>query len=122
MTEQISHWIDGRNTPGTSGRTAPVYNPATGRRSAVVALASGAEVDAAVATALAASKDWRHASLSKRSGVLFAFRELLHQRTDELAAIVTAEQGKVLADAAGEIARGLGNVEFAAGAPPWGIT
>ena len=122
MTEQISHWIDGRNTPGTSGRTAPVYNPATGQRSADVALASTSEVNGAIPRAVAAAKDWRHASLSTRSGVLFAFRQLLHQRTDELAAIVTAEQGKVLADAAGEIARGLGNVEFAAGAPPWGIT
>src|SRR5665647_1163992 len=71
----------------------------------------------AAATAVAAAKDWRHASLSKRSGVLFAFRELLRERTDELAAIVTAEHGKVLSDAAGEIARGLENVEFAAGVP-----
>ena len=116
-TERISHWIDGRRTPGTSGRTAPVYNPATGQRSAEVELASGREIDDAVAKALAASKDWRHASLSTRSGVLFAFRELLHERTDELAAIVTSEHGKVLADAAGEIARGLENVEFAAGVP-----
>ena len=117
QTRRIGHWISGRENAGTSGRTAPVYNPATGRCSAEVELASGAEVDAAVATALAASKDWRHASLSKRSGVLFAFRELLRERTDELAAIVTAEHGKVLSDSAGEIARGLENVEFAAGVP-----
>ena len=75
MTRLISHWIDGRNTPGTSGRTAPVYNPATGQRSAEVELASESEVTDAVAKAVTASKDWRHASLSKRSGVLFAFRE-----------------------------------------------
>ena len=118
MTQRrISHWIDGRQTPGTSGRTAAVYNPATGQRSAEVELASAGEVDVAVAKAVAASKDWRHASLSQRSGVLFAFRQLLHERTDELAAIVTAEHGKVLSDAAGEIARGLENVEFAAGVP-----
>ena len=117
MTQRISHWIDGRKTPGTSGRTGPVYNPATGQRSADVELASAREVGAAVAKAVAAAKDWRHASLSQRSGVLFAFRQLLHERTEELAAIVTAEHGKVLSDAAGEIARALENVEFAAGVP-----
>ena len=117
MTERISHWIDGRKTRGTSGRTAPVFNPATGQRSSDVELASGSEVDGAVATAVAAAKEWRQASLSQRSGVIFAFRQLLHERTDELAAIVTAEHGKVLSDAAGEIGRGLENVEFAAGVP-----
>jgi malonate-semialdehyde dehydrogenase (acetylating)/methylmalonate-semialdehyde dehydrogenase len=109
--------MDGRKTAGSSGRTAPVYNPATGQASAEVELASGGEVQVAVAVAVAAAKQWRHASLSQRAGVLFAFRQLLHERTDELAAIVTAEHGKVLSDAAGEIARGLENVEFAAGVP-----
>jgi malonate-semialdehyde dehydrogenase (acetylating)/methylmalonate-semialdehyde dehydrogenase len=117
MTPRIPHWIDGRKTPGTSGRTSPVYNPATGQLTAEVELASGSEVDGAVAKAVAAATDWRHASLSQRSGVLFAFRQLLHERTDELAAIVTSEHGKVLSDAAGEIARALENVEFAAGVP-----
>jgi malonate-semialdehyde dehydrogenase (acetylating)/methylmalonate-semialdehyde dehydrogenase len=117
MTQRISHWMAGRKTPGTSGRTAPVYNPATGLRSAEVELASGSEVQVAVAQAVAAATQWRHASLSQRAGVLFNFRQLLHERTDELAAIVTAEHGKVLSDAAGEIARGLENVEFAAGVP-----
>src|SRR5664280_116579 len=117
MTQRISHWIDGRKTPGTSGRTSPAYNPAIGEQTGTVDLASAAEVNTAVATAVAASRDWRHASLSKRSGVLFAFRELLRERSDELAAIVTAEHGKVLSDAAGEIARGLENVELAAGVP-----
>ena len=116
-THRISHWIDGRTTPGRSGRTAPVYNPATGQRSADVDLASGDEINDAVAKAVAASRDWRHASLSARSGVLFAFRDLLHERTDELAAVITAEHGKVLSDATGEIARGLENVEFATGLP-----
>lgn len=94
-----------------------MYNPATGERSADVELASSSEVGAAVATAVVAAKEWRFASLSQRAGVMFAFRELLHERTEELAAIVTAEHGKVLSDAAGEIARGLENVEFAAGVP-----
>jgi malonate-semialdehyde dehydrogenase (acetylating)/methylmalonate-semialdehyde dehydrogenase len=117
VTTRISHWIDGTSTPGTSGRSGPVYNPATGEATGAVDLASTAEVDAAVASAKRAANGWRQASLSKRSGVLFAFRELLHERSDELAAIVTAEHGKVLDDAAGEIARGLENVEFACGVP-----
>ena len=117
MTTRISHWIDGRPTEGTSGRTSPVYNPATGAVTGEVDLASVEELDAAVASASAAAKEWRHASLSHRSAVLFAFRELLHQRTPDLAAIVTSEHGKVLSDAAGEIARGLENVEFATGVP-----
>ena len=109
MTQRISHWSDGRRTPGTSGRMAPVYDPTKGRRSAEVELASSREVGVAVAKAVVAAKEWRHASLSQRSGVLFAFRQLLHERTDELAAIITAGHGKVLSDAAGEIARGLDN-------------
>ena len=116
-TTRISHWIDGTESAGTSGRTAPVFNPATGQQTAEVDLASAAEVDAVVAKAAAAAREWRTSSLSKRSAVLFAFRELLHARTDELAAIITAEHGKVLSDAAGEIARGLENVEFATGVP-----
>lgn len=117
MTTRISHWIDGRESAGTSGRTAPVFNPATGAQTGEVDLASASEVDAAVAGAAEAARSWRQASLSRRSAVLFAFRELLHQRSDELAAIITAEHGKVLSDAAGEIARGLENVEFATGVP-----
>jgi malonate-semialdehyde dehydrogenase (acetylating) / methylmalonate-semialdehyde dehydrogenase len=117
MTERISHWIGGRATPGTSGRVAPVFNPATGQQTGEVYLAGAAETDAAVASAVVAAKEWRRASLSTRSAVLFRFRELLHDRSDELAAIITAEHGKVLADAAGEIARGLENVEFATGVP-----
>lgn len=116
-TTRISHWIDGTESAGTSGRTAPVFNPATGQQTAEVDLASAAEVDAVVSKAAAAAREWRSASLSRRSAVLFAFRELLHARTDELAAIITAEHGKVLSDAAGEIARGLENVEFATAVP-----
>ena len=115
--QQIGHWIGGRRTPGTSGRTAPVFNPASGEQTGAVALASAGEVGAAVASAVAAARSWRSASLSRRAAVLFAFRELLHAHADELAALVTAEHGKVLADAAGEVARGLENVEFATGVP-----
>jgi malonate-semialdehyde dehydrogenase (acetylating)/methylmalonate-semialdehyde dehydrogenase len=117
MTTRISHWIDGRPTEGTSGRTAPVFNPATGVRTGEVDLASTAEVDTAVASAVAASKGWRSTSLARRSAVIFEFRALLSQNADELGRIITAEHGKVHADALGEIARGLENVEFAAGVP-----
>src|SRR6478609_4670284 len=117
MTSRISHWIDGAILAGTSGRTSPVYNPATGLQSAEVDLATAAEVDAAVTSARTAAEQWRRAPLSKRSSVLFAFRALLHDNVGELAAIITAEHGKVVSDAAGEIARGLENVEIATGVP-----
>ena len=94
MTTRISHWIDGRPAAGTSGRTSPVFNPATGRQTAEVELAGADDIKLAVASAAAAAKQWRSASLSKRAAVLFAFRELLNERSDELAAIVTAEHGK----------------------------
>ncbi len=117
MSTRIPHWLAGAASPGTSGRTAPVHNPATGVETGRVDLASAAEVDTAVASATRAARDWRAASLSQRSAVLFAFRHLLHERADDLARIITAEHGKVHADALGEIARGLENVEFAAGVP-----
>ena len=117
MPNRINHWIDGAPVAGTSGRTGPVFNPATGLQSGEVDLASADEVAAAVASAKTAALEWRSASLSRRSGVLFAFRELLHADADELAKIITAEHGKVLSDAHGEIARALENVEYACGVP-----
>jgi malonate-semialdehyde dehydrogenase (acetylating)/methylmalonate-semialdehyde dehydrogenase len=117
MTISLQHWIDGKLTDGQSERTSPVFNPATGEHTANVPLASATEVNAAVETARIASLEWRNASLSRRSAVLFSFRELLHNRMNDLAAIVTAEHGKVLSDALGEIARGLENVEYATGVP-----
>ena len=117
MSTRITHWIDGQRTAGTSGRTGPVFNPATGQQTGEVDLAGADDLKLAVASASAAAKEWRSATLSKRAAVLFAFRELLHERADDLAAVVTAEHGKVLADAAGEVARGLENVEFATGVP-----
>ena len=117
MSTRISHWIDGKITAGTSGRTGPVFNPATGLQSAEVDLADASEIGAAVDAAKAAFAEWRSASLSKRSGVLFAFRQQLHDNADELAKTLTSEHGKVLSDAHGEIARGLENVEYACGVP-----
>ena len=113
----LSHWINGQSTPGTSGRHSPVYNPATGEHTGNVDLASVVEVDAAVAAAADAFPGWRSTSLSRRSEVMFRVREILDARRKELAEIISAEHGKVIADAMGEIARGLENVEFACGVP-----
>jgi malonate-semialdehyde dehydrogenase (acetylating)/methylmalonate-semialdehyde dehydrogenase len=113
----IAHWVDGKVWEGAGERTSPVYDPATGAVAATVPLASTADVDAAVASAVAAASEWRHASLSRRTQVLFAFRELVHTHRDDLAAVLTAQHGKVTADALGEIARGLEVVEFACGIP-----
>jgi malonate-semialdehyde dehydrogenase (acetylating)/methylmalonate-semialdehyde dehydrogenase len=113
----IDHWINGRLVASASGRSGPVFNPATGEQQASVGLASIAEVDDAVAAAKAAFPAWRAASLSKRSDVMFTFRQLLVTHRDELAQIVSSEHGKVPSDAAGELARGIENVEFACGIP-----
>ncbi|HUR77100.1 MAG TPA: CoA-acylating methylmalonate-semialdehyde dehydrogenase [Acidimicrobiales bacterium] len=113
----IGHWIDGKAIPGESGRTAPVFDPARGVQQATVALASVTEVDAAVHVATEAAADWRHSSLSARVATLFRLRELIDANRAELAAAITIEHGKVLSDAAGEVARGLENVEFACGIP-----
>ncbi|WP_407357746.1 CoA-acylating methylmalonate-semialdehyde dehydrogenase [Microbacterium sp. LTA6] len=113
----ISHWIDGAESASTSGRTAPVFNPATGSVSAHVALADQAEIDAAIASAKRGYQIWSGYSVAKRQTVLFAFRELLNARKQELAEIITAEHGKVISDAMGEILRGQEVVEFATGFP-----
>ncbi|MBO1766562.1 CoA-acylating methylmalonate-semialdehyde dehydrogenase [Allobranchiibius sp. GilTou38] len=117
MTTRISHWIDGAVAQGSSGRVGPVYNPASGEQTGEAELASADDVRTAVASAAKAAAEWRHASLSTRAAVLFAFRELLHDSLDELADIVTSEHGKVHSDAVGEISRGLENVEYATGVP-----
>jgi malonate-semialdehyde dehydrogenase (acetylating)/methylmalonate-semialdehyde dehydrogenase len=113
----LAHYIDGAPETGASTRTAPVYNPATGRVQRLVSLAAAADVDTAVASAQAAYPAWRDASIAKRQGVMFTFRELLNARKGELADILTNEHGKVTSDALGEIARGLEVVEFALGLP-----
>ena len=105
MTTTISHWIDGKPTSGLGTRSGDVYDPATGQVTATVSFADREDVDAAVSAAHAAFPGWRDASLARRASVLFAFREILNARREELAAIVTAQHGKVLADAAGEVQR-----------------
>jgi malonate-semialdehyde dehydrogenase (acetylating)/methylmalonate-semialdehyde dehydrogenase len=117
MVMRISHWIDGRVVESTSGRTAVVFNPATGEQSGAVDLADDTEVDAAVAAAKAAFPEWRATSLSRRAEVMFRMRELVDANRKEIASMLTAEHGKVLGDALGEVARGLENIEFACGIP-----
>ena len=112
----VEHWINGSYVPAGE-RTAPVTNPATGKVTAQVALASTEDSNAAIAAAKAAFPAWRDTSLARRTHVLFAFRELLNSRKDELAAIITSEHGKVLDDALGEVTRGQEVVEFACGIP-----
>jgi malonate-semialdehyde dehydrogenase (acetylating)/methylmalonate-semialdehyde dehydrogenase len=114
---RIAHWIDGASVEGTSGRTGPVYDPATGEQTSGVDLASAAEVDDAVRAALDAFPSWRTTSLARRAEIMFRFRELLDANRKELASLITAEHGKVLTDALGEVARGLENIEFACGVP-----
>ncbi|MFJ4175293.1 CoA-acylating methylmalonate-semialdehyde dehydrogenase [Microbacterium sp. NPDC089696] len=116
-TPVIPHWIDGAESPSNSGRTAPVFNPATGAVSAHVALADQAEINSAIASADRGFQVWKGYSVAKRQSVLFAFRELLNSRKTELAQIVTAEHGKVVSDAMGEILRGQEVVELATGFP-----
>src|SRR5438477_2824016 len=115
--KRISHWIGGRLVTGESGRTGPVYNPATGRQTGEVDFATAEEVDRAVQAAKAAFATWRQVSLAKRAELFFAIRELLHERREEVAKLLTQEHGKVLSDAIGEVTRGLEVIEFCCGLP-----
>jgi malonate-semialdehyde dehydrogenase (acetylating)/methylmalonate-semialdehyde dehydrogenase len=114
---QLGHYVDGKPVAGNSGRTAPVYNPALGIATSEVALASADETRAAIASARAALPEWSDTPALRRARVMFRFRELVEQHAGELAAIITREHGKVLADARGEVTRGLEIVEFACGIP-----
>jgi malonate-semialdehyde dehydrogenase (acetylating) / methylmalonate-semialdehyde dehydrogenase len=113
----IPHWIDGVTVSGEGDRLLPVYDPATGEQQAAVAAATPSEVDAAVAAAKRAQPGWRAASVSRRAEVVFRFRDLVDAHRKEIATLLSSEHGKTVNDALGEVARGLENVEFAAGAP-----
>jgi malonate-semialdehyde dehydrogenase (acetylating)/methylmalonate-semialdehyde dehydrogenase len=113
----ITHVIAGLPTAGSGTRVGPVFDPATGAQQAEVRLASAADVDEAVACAVGAAAGWRTSSLAARQKVLFAARQVMDARHDEFAAVITAEHGKVLSDAAGELQRGLEVLEFACGIP-----
>ncbi len=114
---RISHWIAGRVTPGESGRSGPVYNPATGEQTGAVDFASVEEVDHAVAAAREAFPSWRALSLSRRAELFFRIRELMNRHREDIARFLTLEHGKVLSDALGEVARGLEVIEHACGIP-----
>ena len=109
----INHWIDGSPTAGASTRVGPVYNPATGSQAAEVPLASAADVDTAVRSASNAFETWRYSSLTQRQNIMFAFRELVAARKLDIAKLLTAEHGKTIDDALGEVQRGLEVIEFA---------
>src|ERR687887_2115528 len=114
---RITHWIGGRAVEGESGRSGPVYNPATGQQTGAVDFASAEEVDCAVQTAKEAFPVWRALSLSRRTELFFRMRDLVHERRDEIAKILTSEHGKVFSDAKGEVTRGLEVIEFCCGIP-----
>jgi malonate-semialdehyde dehydrogenase (acetylating)/methylmalonate-semialdehyde dehydrogenase len=113
----IDHWVGGVSFVGASDRRGEVFDPATGQVTGRVALASGVDVDGVVGVVAAAGREWADASLTRRAQVLFGVRELVNARKDEIAAVITAEHGKVLSDALGEVARGLEVIEFACGIP-----
>ena len=117
MNTRIPHWVDGARFDGTSTRTGDVTNPATGEVTGQVALADASDAERVIGSARAAATSWGSTSISARTQVVFRFRELLNERKEELAALITAEHGKVLADAVGEVSRGLEVVEFACGIP-----
>ncbi len=113
--KQIQHLINGQSVAATSGRTSKVFNPATGEQTGELGLASAADVDAAVASSLAAFQEWQHVSVARRTKLMYRFRNLVEANEAEIARRLTAEHGKVLSDAAGEVARGLENIEYACG-------
>ncbi|MGH2637488.1 MAG: CoA-acylating methylmalonate-semialdehyde dehydrogenase [Actinomycetota bacterium] len=115
--DRIGHYIGGKHVPGESGRSGPVFDPATGEQTHQVDFADVAEVDKAVQAAREAFPAWRTTSLSKRADIMFRIRELLEARKTEVATVLTSQHGKVLSDAMGEVQRGLENVEYATGIP-----
>ena len=113
----VEHWAGGGVLHGTSNRTAPLFDPARGLQTGQVSLASASEVDEVVKSSVETSAAWRESPLGRRTDMLFRLRELLVNNRHELASLITAEHGKVLSDADGEVARGLECVEFACGIP-----
>jgi len=113
--KHVNHLINGQMVPGTSGRTKPIFNPATGEQTGEVDLASTSEVDTAVQVAQKAYKEWSEVSIARRTKVMYTFRDIIDRNREEISRRLTAEHGKVLSDADGEVARGLENIEFACG-------
>jgi malonate-semialdehyde dehydrogenase (acetylating)/methylmalonate-semialdehyde dehydrogenase len=113
----VGHFIQGRRVPGTGTRTQPIFNPATGAEARTLRLGDVADVDAAVASAKKAFVGWSETPPIRRARVMLRFLELMNKHRDELAAIITAEHGKVFSDAQGEVSRGIDVIEFACGIP-----
>ena len=113
----VGHWINGCADPGAGARRGDVFDPARGKFARQVALASRADVDRAVAAARAAAIEWGAAAPQRRARVMFAFRDLVDKYSQDIAALITAEHGKTLPDALGEVQRGLEVIEFACGIP-----
>ena len=111
--KQVQHWIDGSLTAGASSRVGPVFNPAAGEQTGEVALANSDDVDTAVRSAKEAFESWRNSSLTKRQNIMFAFREIMSARRQEMAETLTSEHGKTVDDSLGEVQRGIEVVEFA---------
>jgi len=116
-SDDVVHYVAGQRFSGTSGRFQDVFHPASGQKSRKVALASTADVNQAVAVAQAAFPKWADTPPLRRARIMFKYLELLNKHQDELAAIITAEHGKVFTDAQGEVTRGIEIVEFACGIP-----
>src|SRR5579871_3339833 len=117
MVKTIQHYIDGKFVDGKSGRKTPVFNPATGEQTGELHLANTAQVGEAVAAAKKAAHDWANTTPLRRARILNKFLRILEERTTELATVISAEHGKVVSDAIGEVQRGMEVVEFATGAP-----
>src|ERR1700753_3223409 len=117
MTTQIPHFIDGKRTAGQATRTADVFNPSTGQVQAKVSMASSADVDAAVASAVEAQKDWAAWNSQRRARVMIRFVDLVNSHGDELAEMLSSEHGKTVPDARGDIQRGIEVIEFCVGIP-----
>ncbi|HAV08915.1 MAG TPA: methylmalonate-semialdehyde dehydrogenase (CoA acylating), partial [Rhodobacteraceae bacterium] len=115
--KEIGHWINGKRVAGTSGRFADVFNPATGEVQAKLALASKAELDAAVADAAAVQPAWGATNPQRRARVMMEFVRLINRDMDKLAEALSAEHGKTFPDAKGDVQRGLEVIEFCIGAP-----
>ncbi|GAB4583497.1 CoA-acylating methylmalonate-semialdehyde dehydrogenase [Nocardia sp. IFM 10818] len=117
MVRELTHFIGGQHVPGTSGNFGDVYNPSTGQVQARVPLASKAEAEAVIANAAEAQLEWAATNPQKRARVLMKFLTLVQDEMDSLAALLSSEHGKTIADAKGDIQRGLEVIEFACGIP-----
>lgn len=115
--EVIGHYVDGKRVAGTSGRTKDIFNPNTGQVQRQVSMATPSELDAAVASAEKAQVQWANTNPQRRSRILFAYKQLVETHMDELAAMLSSEHGKVLADSRGDVIRGVDVIEFACGVP-----